>query len=189
MAADVGIHGRGAIAPSPGSVAGVADCDTIDNSLDQGLSDKLLVVGGWDSSDSPLKATEAFDLDRPYMSCHHGNYYDLPVPLWYATGSVIQSSSVAYPLAIICGGMDNNFNEHGYCYNLGSQVPLGALLSAPKHAMASVPIIDDKTLWVTGGASANIIQRQAFMQHIHCNIQESLKQHFFACLVVILQFH
>ncbi len=159
MAAEIGIHGRGLIVPSTSSVAGVADCDTIDRSLDQGMSDKLLVVGGWDSSDSPLKATEAFDLDRPHMSCSHDNYYDLPVPLWYATGSVIQSSSVAPPLAIICGGKDNHFNDHRYCYNLGSQVPLGPLLSAPKHAMASVPIFDAKTLWVTGGVSTYIIQR------------------------------
>ncbi len=124
------------------------------------LSGKLLVIGGFGEVDGGyVSYTELFDLEDQTWTCLNDGHYDLPVGLEAPSGNALTMED-GHSFAIVCGGKHEEGMERN-CFKLGDRIPF-AQLSEARFGVASVPIYNGKTLWVTGGADSTFFRYDRF---------------------------
>ncbi len=137
----------------PSWISGVSDCENLKKLNKLPTSDILIVASGtFLYYSEPLSQIEVFDLSDPDLLCEHS--WELSVPVKGATGGIISLDN-GTQVPIICGGFttasyDNVTQD---CYILGNSSMPFANLSVPRGWAASVPAVNDKTLWVAGGTN------------------------------------
>jgi hypothetical protein len=77
------------------------------------------------------------------------NWSDFPISVYEATGGLIGDS------VIICGGWGNGYNTVKECYSLTSEKATFVTHMSVGRASAASIVINDNTLWVTGGSGGS----------------------------------
>ena len=115
---------------------------------------KILVATGY-NQDVGSKTSEISDLTVKGSNMWK-NWPKLPIGLFGATGGLIGDT------VIICGGQDPWFVYFDECYSLTSQkATLVTHMSVARNNPASI-VINDNTLWVTGGFNQGSSKDQIF---------------------------
>ncbi len=124
--------------------------------------DIIYVSTGYDG-DEVTSHSEAFttmlDEVTGFKACHDPGIEDAPFRTRHASGGVLNllrhdDSADLMPTPVICGGIDQQFQQNRECYRLLDQdkQPLARITSA-RCGSASVSIRNGRVLWVTGGSS------------------------------------
>ena len=117
---------------------------------------KFLVTAGW-NDDGYQSNSEMIDLSiKGDSNCK--DWAQFPKDVNGATGGVIQDT------VIVCGGLNYDLYESvDVCYSLNSKTTTLKTHMAAKRAYAASLVIDETTLWITGGWSSDTVSIQAIL--------------------------
>ena len=117
---------------------------------------KFLVTAGW-NDDGYQSNSEMIDLSiKGDSNCK--DWAQFPKDVNGATGGVIQDT------VIVCGGLNYDLYESvDVCYSLNSKTTTLKTHMAAKRAYAASLVIDETTLWITGGWSSDTVSTQAIL--------------------------
>ncbi len=134
-------------------ISGVADCDTLNDTIKLPPSDILIVTSGTTAyDDEPLSHSEVFDISNANLECKLSK--NLSLPLKGATGGVISLEN-GTQVPIICGGFASATREDisDECHIVGSNLLPFATLSHARGWLESAVVQGGKALLVTGGSA------------------------------------
>ena len=117
---------------------------------------KFLVTAGW-NDDGYQSNSEMIDLSiKGDSNCR--DWAQFPKDLSGVTGGVIQDT------VIVCGGVNYDLYESfDVCYSLNSKTTTLKTHMFAKRAYAASLVIDETTLWITGGWSSDTVSIQAIL--------------------------
>ena len=117
---------------------------------------KFLVTAGW-NDDGYQSNSEMIDLSiKGDSNCK--DWAQFPKDVSGATSGVIQDT------VIVCGGFNYDLYESfDVCYSLNSKTTALKTHMFAKRAYAASLVIDETTLWITGGWSSDTVSIQAIL--------------------------